>query len=152
MVREAKASLRTLASFLKSRSIRTRMGILLRSSTSRRTSCMISVCSEVAPMQPWLSPQGPTLTSSSKLISASTTPSASNNSELRRLRSSSHAMSRHQRLPQANRISIFRPTSSSLSSLIRPLSTRLLARPNSKSTGRQLPTKCRNWQAFQKRH
>ena len=152
MALAGKASRPTLASLPKNRSIRIPMVAPTPSSTSHRISPLTSACSVEALTPPWSFPLELTLISFSKQTRESMTLSVLNSNEPKQQRSSSQETLRHLRRPQASKISTSKLISLCQSLLIRLLSTRLAARPNSKCKGHQLLTRCLESQAFQKRH
>ena len=152
MALAGKASRPILVSSPKNRSIRIRTVALTPRSTSHRTSPLTSACSVEAQTPPWSFPLELTLISFSKQTRESMTLSVSNSNEPKQQRSSSQETLRHLRRPQASKILTSKLISLCQSLLTRLLSTRLVARPNSKFRGLQLLTKCLESQAFQKRH
>ena len=151
MALAGKASRPTLASLPKNRSIRILTVAPTPSSTSHRTSPLTSACSVEAPTLPWSFPLEHTLISFSKQTRENMTRSVLSSNELKLQRSSSQETLRHLRRLQASKILTFRLISLYQSLLIRLPYMRLAARPNSKSIGLQLLTRCPESQAFQKR-
>ena len=151
MALAGKASRPILVSSPKNRSIRIRTVALTPSNTSHRISPLTSACSVEALTLPWSFLQELTLISFSKRTRENMTRSVLSSNEPKLQRSSSQETLRHLRRPQASKILTSRLISLYQSLLIRLPYMRLAARPNSKSIGLQLLTRCPESQAFQKR-